>query len=242
VAVFLITWIVPASDLASSPGRAGASPAAEREPKRPDAYEAARARGSVVAILERRVALRSAPGRGADRIARLGARTEFDSPRVLAVTGRRGGWLRVIATELPNERRGWIPMRAAQLEGSPWRVVADLSDRRVTVRREGRVLRRFTVAVGGPATPTPTGRFAVTDKIRFTGGSEAYGCCALALSGHQSRIQQGWSGGDRLAIHGTRQPGTIGYAASLGCLRARDEDASWLLDHVLLGTIVEFRD
>jgi lipoprotein-anchoring transpeptidase ErfK/SrfK len=207
----------------------------------PDRYERLRERGDVVAVLRRPVALREEPSLESDALALVGRRTEFDSPRVFAVSGREGDWLRVIATELPNDRRGWVPIDAVRLVGSEWRVTADLSAREVTVVRAGRVVRRFPVAVGGASTPTPVGRFAVTDKIRFTGGSEAYGCCAIALTGHQPNIAQGWTGGDRLAIHGTRLSSTIGAAASLGCLRARDADARWLLDRVLLGTLVEFR-
>jgi lipoprotein-anchoring transpeptidase ErfK/SrfK len=81
----------------------------------------------------------------------------------------------------------------------------------------------------------------VTDKLELMGGTAAYGCCALALSGHQPHIAQGWRGGDRLAIHGTSEPGTIGKAASLGCLRARNRDAYWVVKHVFLGTVVEIR-
>jgi lipoprotein-anchoring transpeptidase ErfK/SrfK len=103
------------------------------------------------------------------------------------------------------------------------------------------VVRRFNVSVGKPSTPTPLGRFAVTDKLELTGGSQAYGCCALALSGHQPHIAQGWRGGDRLAIHGTRQARTIGTAASFGCLRALDRNARWVVKNVFLGTVVEIR-
>src|SRR3954468_19515956 len=105
-------------------------------------------------------------------------------------------------------------------------------------------MRRFPVAVGQAATPTPLGRFSVTDKLKLTGagpGSSAYGCCALALSGHQPHIVQGWTGGDRLAIHATHLLGTIGTAASFGCLRARDEDARYVVKHAWLGTVVEIR-
>jgi hypothetical protein len=241
-AAVVLSWALPASDLASSTERAGAAPLAPSTPAIPDRYERLRERGDVVAVVRRPLALREAPSYESDALALIGKRTEFDSPRVLAVSGREGDWLRVIATELPNGRRGYVPMSAVQLVGSEWRVTADLSERRVTVLRAGRVVRRFPVAVGGAGTPTPVGRFAVTDKVRFTGGSQAYGCCAIALSGRQPNIAQGWSGGDRLAIHGTRLSSTIGAAASLGCLRARDEDARWLLDRVLLGTVVEFRD
>jgi lipoprotein-anchoring transpeptidase ErfK/SrfK len=204
-----------------------------------DRYARVKLRGAPVAVLRRATVLRAAPG--GRRIARLKRRTEWGSPRVLAAVTHRGTWLKVIATELPNGRYGWIPMSATQLVANPWAVTADISSRRVTVRKNGRVVRRFTVAVGKPDTPTPTGRFGVTDKLQLVGAKSGYGCCALALSGHQPHLAQGWSGGDRLAIHGTLQPETIGQAASFGCLRARDRDVRWIVMHVFLGSVVEIR-
>jgi lipoprotein-anchoring transpeptidase ErfK/SrfK len=239
LAFVLTAFVLPSEDLASSPARPAVVSAAKAAPP-PDPYPAVAAHGAPIALLRRPVALRAAPGADSRRLARLPRLTEWGSPRALAVTGRRGGWLRVIATELPNGHRGWIPMAATRLIANPWSVTADLSQRRVTVRRHGRVVRRFPVAVGDRVTPTPTGRFAVTDKLKLGGGS-AYGCCAVALSGHQSRIVNGWKGGDRLAIHGTHALDSIGTAASFGCLRARDEDIRWLTRELYLGTIVEIR-
>jgi lipoprotein-anchoring transpeptidase ErfK/SrfK len=238
IVLVLVAGAVPASDLAS-PGRAGAARAVAK-PSAAERYEAIRRRAAPVAILSRRTAVRAAPRAGARRLAALRLHTEWGSPTVLATSGRRGGWLRVIATDLPNGRRGWIPLSAVQLVPNPWRVRADLSSRTVTVYRHGRAVRRFHVAVGRPSTPTPTGRFAVTDKLNMS-GNPAYGCCAMALSGHQTRIASGWSGGDRLAIHGTHLVSSIGTAASFGCLRALDQNARWLMNHVYLGTIVEIR-
>ena len=204
-----------------------------------DRYEAVRARGAPVAVLRRPTVLRLSPG--GRRVARLRKRTGWGSPRVLPALARDGGWLQVIASELPNGRTGWIPMSATQLVANQWAMSADLSTRLVTVRKSGRVVRRFHVAIGRRGTPTPTGRFAVTDKLELMSRSAAYGCCALALSGHQPHVAQGWTGGNRLAIHGTSAPRTIGSAASLGCLRARNRDARWIIRHVWLGTIVEIR-
>lgn len=229
---------VVAGALAASAGGGAGSVEAQRPPL--DAGPAPRAKaprhGQPVAILRRVTALRAAPG--GERLATLRRRTEFRTLRVLAVTGRRRGWLRVIASELPNGRTGWIRASAAQVAASPWSVRADLSRRLVTVRRDGAVVRRFGVAIGRPSTPTPTGRFAVTDKLRFEGGSRAYGWGVLALSGHQTHIEPGWRGGDRLAIHGTGSEGTVGSAASFGCLRARRADVRWLVNRVWLGSVV----
>ena len=63
-----------------------------------------------------------------------------------------------------------------------------------------------------------------------------YGCCALALSGHQPNLPPGWIGGNRLAIHGT--PGPVGLAASAGCVRATDAAMKTLFSEVPLGTPV----
>lgn len=172
-------------------------------------------------------------------LARLRPRTEFGSRRVLSIVRRRPGWLQVVATERPNGRYGWVPARAARVRSIETSLHVDRSRRTVAVRRQGRVVRRFRVAVGGRRTPTPTGRFAVTDRLRLGPDRRAaYGCCAIALSGHQSRLLPGWGGGDRLAIHGTRQPWTIGEAASLGCLRAPGPDMRALMRGVPLGAPV----
>lgn len=206
----------------------------------PSAYALAREQGRPIAMLTRRTTLRASPG--GRLLASVGPRTEWGTPTVLAALGERRGWLRVMATELANGRTGWIPPDAARVLANPdWTIEADLSRRLVTVRRDGHAVRRFSVAVGRPATPTPTGRFAITDKIHFTGTSRAYGWGAIALTGHQTHIEPGWKGGNRLAIHGTSDPGSIGTAASFGCLRASDADVRWLVRHAYLGAIVQIR-
>lgn len=206
----------------------------------PSAYARAQRRGEPIAMLTRRTALRASPG--GRLLARVRRRTEWGTPTVLAAVGERGGWLRVMATQLANGRTGWIPSGAARVLANPaWRIEADLSRRLVTVRRGDRAVRRFRVAVGRPGTPTPTGRFAITDKLHFTDNSPAYGWGAIALTGHQTHIEPGWKGGDRLAIHGTSEPGSIGSAASFGCLRASDADVRWLVRHAYLGAVVEVR-
>jgi lipoprotein-anchoring transpeptidase ErfK/SrfK len=102
------------------------------------------------------------------------------------------------------------------------------------VWRGGVIVRRVEIAVGAAGSQTPIGRFAVTDQL--TGfNTSAYGCCILALSGHQTNLPSGWTGGDRLAIHGG---GGLGSAVSTGCLHAGEADLRWLLRRVPLGTQV----
>jgi lipoprotein-anchoring transpeptidase ErfK/SrfK len=102
------------------------------------------------------------------------------------------------------------------------------------VLRSGqRVLRRASIGVGRPGSPTPTGRFAVTDKLDGAAINPVYGCCILALSAHQTNVPSGWRGGNRIAIHG----GGTG-AVSAGCVHAGETDLRYLMRVVPLGTPV----
>ena len=186
--------------------------------------------------LRRATVLRARPG-GAP-LARLATRTEWGSPRVLSVVAERDGWLGVLAPELRNGQVGWVARPAGTIGCVRWSLHVDLSRRLLSVRRSGRTIRRVRVAIGRPQNPTPTGRFAVTDRLRVTDPGSPYGCCVLALTGRQPRLPPGWPGGDRLAIHATTNPASIGRAVSLGCLRADTGTMRWLLRVVPLGTPV----
>jgi L,D-transpeptidase catalytic domain len=170
-------------------------------------------------------------------VARLPARTEFGSPQTLAVLERTDGWLGVSTTMLPNERLGWIDPWSERLRYRRTRLElrADLSRRELSVVAGARLVRRMRVTVGGPASPTPTGRFAVTDKLRGADYGSYYGCCILVISGRQTNLPPGWQGGDLLAIHGGPS-WAIGSKLSAGCLHAREPALRWLMRRVPLGT------
>jgi lipoprotein-anchoring transpeptidase ErfK/SrfK len=190
--------------------------------------------GSVVAqVRAGSVALRAAPG--SPRVLAVASRTtEFGSRTTFAVTGIRGRWAEVISPLLPNDVHGFVRRSEVKLSRVRVALEVNLSARRLRVWRSGVVLRRVDVAIGAASSPTPIGRFAVTDQL--TGfNTSAYGCCILALSGHQTHLPSGWTGGDRLAIHGG---GGIGSAVSNGCLRAGETDLRWLLHRIPLGTQV----
>ena len=212
-------------------------------PWAPEAREAPRPRGSLVVAAGQggEIVVRSRPGGGV--VARLGERTEFGSPTTVAVVRERGRWLGVVTTQLPNGKLGWVDRRERPLRYSRTRVslVLDLSARRLVLQRGGRTVRRITVAVGRPGSTTPIGRFAVTDKLSGPAYSAYYGCCILALSAHQPNLPPGWTGGDRIAIHGTNDPSSIGLASSAGCPRASDADLRVLMRSVPLGAPVVVR-
>lgn len=137
-------------------------------------------------------------------------------------------------------RSGWIDIGALEASRTSVRVVADLSAHRLAVKRGGRVVLRARAATGRPASPTPTGRYFVTDRVAFPGGGP-FGTFAFGLSGIQPRLPAGWSGGDQLAIHGTDDPSSIGTSASAGCLRVSQRVLERLRRILQLGTPVVIR-
>jgi hypothetical protein len=177
-------------------------------------------------------------------LARVGSRTPFGSPRALGVvTTRRGRWLAVTDASADNNRIVWVDARGGGLRyaRTQLELQVDLSSRTLVVRRGRAVIRRASVGVGRRGSPTPTGRFAVTDKLNGNAYSAAYGCCILALSAIQPNLPAGWSGGNRIAIHGTLSSSDFGRAVSAGCMHASDADLRYLMRIVPLGTPVVIR-
>ena len=185
------------------------------------------------------VAVRSRPN--GNVVTRVGATTEFRSPRRLGVVRHSGRWLGVTTPTLPNGRLGWVHERTVRLSRTTVALTLDLSDRRLVLHAGGDVVRRIVVGVGRPSSPTPKGRFAVTDKLRVTDKGSPYGCCVLALTGHQNKLPEDWPGGDRLAVHATTDLSSIGRPVSLGCMRSKPTTVRWLIKRVPLGSPIFIR-
>jgi L,D-transpeptidase catalytic domain len=182
----------------------------------------------------RGMTLRNRPGGRV--VAHLRPTTEYGSPTVVWAPQRRGRWLGVVSTAAGNNRIAWLDTQRdkPRMWRSPYSLHADLSDRTLELQRGTKVVRRMAVGVGAPDTPTPTGRFILTDKLIPNRKHSFYGCCLLALSGRQPHLRPGWAGGDRIAIHG----GSTGGAASAGCLHAADADLRRLMKRLPVGTPV----
>jgi hypothetical protein len=238
---------VPGGEAAEAGGGEGGGAEADagqeaspQRPARPATLAVRPAAGVAFAIAHVRegekVDLLSAPGGAV--VAKLGDETEFGSPVSFSVVATKPGWLGVTAPELPNGELGWVARDPTKVDvyWTRYSLHASLSGRDLELRYGHKVVDRFAVTVGGPGTETPPGRYGVTDGVSFD-ESPYYGCCALALSGHQyAELPAGWIGGNRLAIHGT--PGAVGGAESLGCIRATDDTMRYLFARVPLGTPV----
>jgi lipoprotein-anchoring transpeptidase ErfK/SrfK len=132
---------------------------------------------------------------------------------------------------------GWIRLRGLERSHTRVSVAADLSAHRITVRRGDDVLLRAAAATGASSSPTPTGRYFVTDRVPFPNGG-MLGTFAFGISGIQPNLPPGWGGGDQLAIHGTNDASSIGRSASAGCLRVSEGTLTRLRRVLNLGTPV----
>lgn len=150
-----------------------------------------------------------------------------------------------------RDRMSWIALAAAAVVAfgeagtvpstSPWTLDVDLSQRRLVVRRDGRVVRRFSLIVGARPTPTPRGRFFVEETVRLPTGRPG-GPYALALSARSDVLQQFDGGPGQIALHGRDGlDGALGSAVSHGCVRLGDGAVTWLAHRIGPGVRVDIR-
>jgi lipoprotein-anchoring transpeptidase ErfK/SrfK len=240
VALLVLAPIVAGVIITSSPVRAHAdsglafSQPPPGSPSAPLKSTVPGGSGFLVALVKHATTMRVAPG--GPKLAKLPTRTSFGSPQALWVTEQRGPWLGVVSSLAGNGHIGWIQRSDTTLGRVTWELKVSLSARRLTVLDNGKSVQHYTVAIGRPSAPTPTGRFAVTDRLLTGDPTGPYGCCILALSAESPHAIQGWSGGNRIAIHSTPESSTIGEPVSHGCVRVSLADGRWLLAHIPLGT------
>ena len=119
------------------------------------------------------------------------------------------------STDLPNGKLGWV--RANDPPSKPHAthisLRVDLSRRSLELRDGRKVVRTAKVGIGRPGSATPDRPLLDHRQALGRRYGPYYGCCILALSGHQVNTPAGWQGGDRLAIHGTNNPGEHRRAA-----------------------------
>jgi lipoprotein-anchoring transpeptidase ErfK/SrfK len=145
-------------------------------------------------------------------------------------------WLKVMLPGRPDGSTGWIAAQSTRGLVTGWHIVVDLAGRRVSVYRDGRVVRTFQAVVGKPSTPTPTGRFFVEETLQMAAGHPG-GPFALALSARSNALQEFEGGPGQIALHGRNNlGGTLGTAASHGCVRVATASIDWLAARIGPGT------
>lgn len=166
------------------------------------------------------------------------ARTSFGSPTALLVVDEVDGWYEVLVPGRPSGMTGWVPAGSGEVKAVRTEIRIDLEAATLTLFEDGRSVVEAPIALGAADTPTPTGRFSVTDKLAAPNPDGAYGPFALGLSG-RSEVVTEFAGGDgQIGIHGTNDPSSIGRPVSHGCVRVANDVIDELNERVPLGTPV----
>jgi lipoprotein-anchoring transpeptidase ErfK/SrfK len=183
---------------------------------------------------------------GAKPFARFGRLNVNGFPTLFRVLSTLRGpdcaprWFHVQLPIKPNGVTGYVRANAVETGRVRSRMVVDLSSRRLTLFRSGRRVFSTTVAVGSRATPTPTGRFYVNQRLIPEDPRGPYGPAAIGISAY-STVLTGWTQGGPIAIHGTNEPWSIGHAVSNGCIRVRNPALRRLFKVTPAGTPVVIR-
>jgi lipoprotein-anchoring transpeptidase ErfK/SrfK len=183
---------------------------------------------------------------GSRPFARFGKRNVNGAQTIFGVLGRtvdarcRTRWYEAQLPLKPNGATGWVRARDVAIGKVRTRLVVDLSARNLTFFRNGRPLLRTVTAIGSSATPTPTGRYYVDQRLIPTDTAGPFGPGAIGISAF-SEVLTGWVQGGPIAIHGTNAPWSIGQAVSNGCIRVRNTVLRRLFAATPAGTPVIIR-
>ena len=128
---------------------------------------------------------------------------------------------------------------AADNQSKPQRkIVVSLADRKLAVVEAGRVVKIFSVAVGAPKSPSPSGSYEIVNRL-----SEPtyYGFGKVVPPGKSNPVGTRWIGlsAKGYGIHGTNDPKSIGHNVSHGCIRLRNDEIEKLFEMVGVGDAVE---
>ena len=153
----------------------------------------------------------------------------------LPVVSRRDGWVKVLLPSRPNGSTGWIRTGAVEQARTPYLIRVHVGSRRLELFEDGTLAGSWTVAVGKPETPTPTGRTFLLGSI--VDENQSYSPVILPLGSHSDTLDSYGGGPGTVALHGWPDDSVFGNAVSHGCIRVPD-DALEQLRQVPLGTLV----
>ncbi len=160
------------------------------------------------------------------------------APLVFLLKARRGDWLEVYLPTRPNLSRGWIRSADVTIVGDPYRVRVNLPWHRLAVWHGAGMILRVPIGVGRAVTPTPAGRYFITELLAQPDPYGEYGPYAFGLSAHSGVLHEFDGANGEIGIHGTDFPHGIGTDVSHGCIRLSNPDITRLAHLLPLGTPV----
>jgi lipoprotein-anchoring transpeptidase ErfK/SrfK len=204
-------------------------------------------------------------GRSLDKAPR-DARVKIRVTKIRRLPGKPGRALEVRPLVKAIEKVLADPLAAREVKGGFKRLVPDVrtkelkkiykkiitidrSSFRLRLFKKFRVIKRYGVAVGMPAYPTPSGLFSIQSKQVNPTWTAPNSPWAGEMAGQQvaggapnNPLRARWMGvSGAVGIHGTGQPWSIGSRASHGCIRMTVPDVIDLFKRVDMGTPVLIR-
>jgi lipoprotein-anchoring transpeptidase ErfK/SrfK len=174
-------------------------------------------------------------------VTKLSDKTEYGLPRTFLVTDQtsRPGWLNVLLPIRPNGASGWIKASDVTLGASEYEIRIEIGAHRLMLLKLGQPVLESGVVVGADKTPTPPGRFYVTDPLDLHSQPNAgYGVFAIGISGYSEVLTSFKGGPGQLAVHGTNNPDQVGQNISNGCVRVPNDIIEQIAAQAPLGTPV----
>jgi lipoprotein-anchoring transpeptidase ErfK/SrfK len=129
-------------------------------------------------------------------------------------------------------------MKAPAAAPGKMKIVVSLQDHKLALVEDGKVVKVYPVAVGKRSTPSPVGTFTIQRRVM----NPTYSHDGRTVPpGPHNPVGSRWMGLSirGYGIHGTNEPGSIGNAASHGCIRMAKADLEELYPHVSVGDTVE---
>jgi len=114
------------------------------------------------------------------------------------------------------------------------RIVVSIPDRKLALLEDGHVVKLYSVAVGAPESPSPSGEFQIVRRLE----NPTYFRPGVVIGpGASNPLGTRWMGLSvkGFGIHGTNRPGSVGRNASHGCVRLRNRDMEDLFARARVG-------
>lgn len=162
--------------------------------------------------------------------------TAWGDPFVMLVTEQRGDWLKVEIPVRPNGTDGYVAAADVTLSDTTFRLDLRLGTRTLTLYDGNTAVLSTKVVIGKPETPTPTGRFYITDEVAQDNPAGAYGPVALPTNAYSEHIDLFDNGVPVIALHGTNMPELVGQDVSNGCVRIPNDVIQRIVDTIPPGT------
>ncbi len=152
--------------------------------------------------------------------------------------GNTADRVRVLLPARPNGSIGWIDKTKLDLRRNDYRIEIDRQTFSLQVFNRNKVVREVKIGIGDDETPTPQGIYYTLYAGQPKTPNTVYGAFVIGLSGF-SEVLEDFKGGEaRLGLHGTNRPDLLGEKVSKGCIRMSNDDVTFLVDNLPLGTPV----